>query len=323
MDYEEILKLLENAKGRSEHVIAINLDIRGFTPFCERETPLDVATYITKIYNKIIKNYFNNALFYKLTGDGLIIIIPFTEGKLKEVTRQTVKSCLDLIEDFATLCDDEPMVNFTTPDKIGIGLTRGSACCIFSKDEDEILDYSGRILNLASRLMDMARPSGIVFDESFGINLLTDETQGQFSEDEVHVRGIAEKTPIKVFYTSKHTLIPDSYHYPLKEPKWKTETYEYTFKQLKKLVRGPFTPSLKKKPLDESKITVRFTYENPKIEGFRRFYEFTTTNKSINYLTKGYKHVVQIDMHAFTKIFENDGVTDDMTIRIEIVYPIE
>jgi len=65
------------------------------------------------------------------------------------------------------------MTNFPTPDKIGIGITRGSVCCIMSGSK--ILDYSGRNLNLASRLMEMARPSGIVFDESFGLDLLSDE----------------------------------------------------------------------------------------------------------------------------------------------------
>jgi GTP cyclohydrolase III len=56
--HKEFLKLLENATGRSEHVIVVNLDIRGFTSFCQTVNPLDVATSIKKVYLTILNNYF-------------------------------------------------------------------------------------------------------------------------------------------------------------------------------------------------------------------------------------------------------------------------
>lgn len=318
--YKEFLELLEKATGRSEYVIAVNLDIRSFTPFCQKEDPLHVATYLKKIYSKIITGYFKNTSFYKPTGDGLIIIIPFTEEKLQKVARKTINSCLNLLENFGSLCDNEPMVNFDTPDKIGIGLTRGSACCIISKKDNKILDYSGRILNFASRLMDMARPSGIIFDESFGINLLSDRTKKLFSEDTVHIRGVAEETPIKIHYTKKHTLISDSYHYPLKEPKWNTITSEDTLKTLKTLI-DRYGFELDKKPLDENKIRVNISHPKPKQEGFRREYDYTIDNKEILLEQKGNKYHVILLIHDIIKDLESQGATEDMTIKIDIIYP--
>ena len=54
-----------------------------------------------------------------------------------------------------------------------IGISRGTVCRLVSKGKT--LDYSGRVVNLASRLMDDARPSGVVFDASVGIDLLSEE----------------------------------------------------------------------------------------------------------------------------------------------------
>lgn len=317
--HKEFLKLLEKATGRSEHVIAVNLDIRGFTPFCETEDSLNVATYITRVYLKIINDYFKSASFYKPTGDGLIIIIPYDRENLREVANLTVNSCLGLLENFGSLCSDNHMINYPTPQNVGIGVARGSACCIISEDKSKILDYSGRLLNLASRLMDLARPSGIVLDGSFGIELLEDETKNLFSEDIVYVRGVAEEEPMKIYYSTKHTLIPDSYHHPLKEPKWETQTYEYSFEALKKFV-ADLTPELKKKPLDTNKIRVIFSY-NTKLG--TRWLEYSVGHDYVAYKPRGYINRVHIDLPSICKYLEKQGIKEDTRIQIKVVYPIK
>ena len=321
--HREFLRLLEKAKGRSEYIIAVNLDIRGFTHFCQSVESVNVATYITKIYSKIINDYFGNASYYKPTGDGLIIIIPFTEENLKEVTNSIINSCLDLLEKFGSLCINEPMINYDTPQKIGIGLTRGSACCITA--EDKFLDYSGRILNLASRLMDLARPSGIVFDDSFGIKLLKDEIKKLFSEDIVYLRGVAEEDPIRIYYTDKHTLIPDSYHYPLKEPKWNTETYEYSIETLESSGIDKLELALDRKPLDEKKITIAISHDSPSVEELRIGYDFSIDDQEINYERKGNTYRVLIDVDKIIEFLERKtkGIPKDTIIRFDIVYPIK
>ena len=322
--YKEFLKLLEKATGRSDHVIAINLDIRGFTPFCQEVDSLNVSTYIKKIYGKIITGYFKNASFYKPTGDGLIIIVPFTEETLEQVANLTINSCLNLLQNFGSLCNDEPMINFPTPEKIGIGLSRGSACCIISEDEDKVLDYSGRILNLASRLMDLARPSGIVLDESFGVNLLPEQTKELFSEETVYVRGVAEETPIKIYYTKKYTLIPESYKQPLREPKWKKDDYEYTFGTLKEVTTEAFELELSRKPLDAKRISVLFSYDNPKAPDELRFiYELSIDDKDFKYRRIGNNYSILIQIQDIIKKIEKTGVSDDIIVKIEIMYPVK
>ena len=319
--HREFLELLEKATGRSEHVIAINLDIRGFTPFCQSVESLDVATYIRKIYSKIINNYFKNASYYKPTGDGLIIIVPYTEETLKDVINSTIESCLDLLEKFGSLCIGEHMINYPTPQKIGIGLTRGSTCCITA--EDKILDYSGRILNLASRLMDLARPSGIVFDGSFGIELLKDETRKLFSEETVYVRGVAEEEPIEVYCTRKYTLIPDSYHKPLKEPKWNTETYESSIETLESSGIDELVLKLDRKPLDEKKITIEISHDDPRVKELRIGYDFSIDDPRISSERVGNTYRVLIDVDSIIKFLERKtkGMPKDTIIRFDIVYP--
>ena len=320
--YKEFLKLLEKATGRSEHVIAVNLDIRGFTPFCQKEDALNVATYIANIYSKIITGYFKNASFYKPTGDGLIIIIPFTKETLKDVTNQTIDSCLNLLQNFNSLCDGEPMINFPTPEKIGIGVTRGSACCIVTGDT--ILDYSGRVLNLASRLMDIARPSGIVFDESFGINLLSNVTKKLFSEDTVHIRGVAEETPIKIHYTKKHTLIPESYKQPLREPKWQTDKQKIPFRDFKNKLTAPdYEIKLSTKPLDKNKTTVRITSPPSGKKGYYKAFDSTFGEGGFEFKQLGNSYYVVFNRLSLVEVFEKAGLTGDAEIQFHIIYPIK
>jgi len=54
---------------------------------------------------------------------------------LKKIANSTIDSCPSLLEDFASLLAEDQMINYPTPQKIGIGVTGGSACCILLKDK--------------------------------------------------------------------------------------------------------------------------------------------------------------------------------------------
>ena len=157
---QHFVDALANAQGRSEFVIVVVLDIRGFSRFSTRHESPDIAMFIKRFYLRLIKDYFPNAAFVKPTGDGLLMTFIYNENTLNEVAKQVIETCLKVLDDFPTLCKDDPMINFRVPDALGIGIARGTACCLFSGEET--LDYSGHLLNLASRLNDLARPSGIV-----------------------------------------------------------------------------------------------------------------------------------------------------------------
>jgi len=321
--HREFRKLIENATGIPEHIIALNLDIRGFTPFCQSVESLDVATYIKKIYMKIIDNYFSNASFYKPTGDGLLIIINYNEEKLKDIMNKTIESSLNIVKNFSILCKDEPMINYPTPEKIGIGLCRGSACCISSNEK--ILDYSGRVLNLASRLMDVARPSGIVFDESFGIELLEDDKKELFSEDEIYIRGVAEEKPIGIHYLNNYTIISESFKKPIKEPIWEIITEKHIFSEFKKLDKN-YRVQLKHKPLDKNKIFGTFSHNkviNGKIKKDIQVNHDIKIDELFYYYEVGKNCFVEINKNFPESLLNEHGVLDEMEVTYTVQYTIK
>lgn len=222
---------LDTAEGHSEFIIVVVVDIRGFSAFSKRHESPDTAMYIKRVYMRLIDDYFTTASFYKSTGDGLLVTIPYTESTLKEVASNTIKSCLSCYEEFGHICDNDPMINFDVPSKIGIGIARGTACCL--KSDDLILDYSGHILNLASRLMNLARPSGIVIDGDFVIELLDEEDQALFEEKEAYLRSIAEESPKTVYILKEAVDIPSEYLQPLKLEQWESIEQEWTIREWK------------------------------------------------------------------------------------------
>lgn len=320
--HREFRKLLDKATGISENVIAIFLDIRDFTKFCKTVNDFDVAKYLKTIYSEILDEYFQNASFYKSIGDGLIIIIPFNKENIVEISNSTIKSCLNLIEAFGSICKDKRMINFPIPKKIGIGVARGSACCITANNK--ILDYSGKILNLASRLMDKARPSGIVFDESFQINLLSDDIKDLFSEKSICLRSIAEETPIKVYYTKRYTFISDKDKEPIKEPKWYMQKQKHRYDVLKNLALSAKSLSfiLKKKPLAVNQICIIVAFNSPKTKGFVTTWWLSTELESITYERKGNLNRIDIDYNILLTNLENQGLTNDVKIEFLVKYPI-
>jgi class 3 adenylate cyclase len=168
--HRQLKELLVKAVGVSEFVVAINLDVRGFSSFAKLAESSEAALFLKRVYLRILDEFFADASFFKPTGDGLLIIMSYTEDTLQKVMKESVESALRAVEQFPSLCVDDPMINFTVPTKLGAGMARGAATRLTS--QEKILDYSGRPLNLASRLMDLARPKGVVFDNSFGIALL-------------------------------------------------------------------------------------------------------------------------------------------------------
>jgi len=149
------------------------------------------------------------------------------------------------------------MINFAVPQFIGFGIARGTACCLYSGEE--ILDYSGHLLNLASRLNDLARPSGIVIDGNFLRSVLPENLTAAFAEQKVFLRGIAETEPVTVMYLTEAVKIPHSALAPLSADTWLAKEYDYTLAALRKLSSGfqiALSPSARSK--DRIKITVSY-----------------------------------------------------------------
>jgi class 3 adenylate cyclase len=316
--HRELRKLLPSATGFSEFAIAVMADIRGFTAFSTRQDSSGVAEFVKRVYIKVMDEYFPQARFFKPTGDGLLIIVRYSGDNLGEVAKGTVEACLKLVTDFPSLCADDPMVNFDVPHNLGIGLSRGAVCGLLSRAK--ILDYSGRPLNLAARLADLARPSGIVFDEGFRLDLLTAPISEQFEKESVYVRGVAESQPIIVYYTKASTVIPARSMQPIREPEWRVHEQEHTLKEIK-TIGGHFLMLLPSRAAHAGKISIEVRYPGVRkgrsVKGISGYHLF----KQFQYSVDAGEPRLYIDYAALASFLQTQGVRDAFKVKIAVKYP--
>ena len=316
--HRKFRKELEGATGVSEFVIVLVADIRGFSAFSQTVESTDLAMFIKRVYLKMIDEYFTDARFYKPTGDGLLVIIPFDENSLVEVANKAVETSLRLVSEFPHLCDDDPMINYAVPEQLGIGLTRGSASRL--EHGDLVLDYSGRVLNLASRLNDLARPEGVVFDKAFAQGVVRDEFISQFSTEDVYIRSVAEQKPISVCFTTELTKITDRARQPFGDTLWEVQTVSHSRREFRK-----FSPTylvrLNSRPRDPSSLKVRL--ESPtvdrrgqQVKGVTRYRPF----KNWKYFEDAGEPYVSLDINALDIELENDRVKNAWPVRIRILF---
>ena len=71
---QKLAKQFEKASGRTQHILALIFDIRGFTAFCRSEDSFNIANFVRRVYVSVLSDYFQDATFYKPTGDGLLIV---------------------------------------------------------------------------------------------------------------------------------------------------------------------------------------------------------------------------------------------------------
>lgn len=250
--YRSFKKSLPNAEGRSEFVIAVNADIRGFSAFSTINESPNIAMFIKRFYLHMIDSYFSSARFMKPTGDGLLMTFPYSERDLMEVSATVISSCFRCLQEFPDFCKHDPMINFGVPDHIGFGIARGTACCLFAGNR--ILDYSGHLLNLCSRLMELARPGGIVIDGNYGAEVIPEALRESFKPQDVFLRSIAEEKAITVLALTGHVRIPDSYSRPIAVDVWSSHDREIAVRQLMKVTAAECCFELKKKATSSEKI---------------------------------------------------------------------
>lgn len=263
-------ELISEAKGRSEWTIVTFFDIRDFSRFSERVEAPNIALYLKKVFAKVIDNYFPDASFCKSTGDGLMIIHAYDEDNLGKVLNQVMDSCIKLHQDFPNLIKNEPIINFETPSSIGIGVTRGTACCLYSGDNT--IDYSGKIINLAARLTSLARPTGIIFDTSLGFDLLSGDKQKLFDMASVYIIGIAEQTPIDVYYLKDSVILSSESRKPISKQEWHTIGETNKYRDWLKLSTAPFRFTTAHRNISSESISAEAMYpmrleDGTRIEG--------------------------------------------------------
>ena len=163
--HEQLRGLLPSAHAESCQVVAMFLDIRGFSSFAAKGESFDSALYLRSVYTAILTSYFPDVDFFKPTGDGLFLVheLPSEAPKVPAVVSSVLARCVSLVDAFGLITAEDYMVNFPVPQLLGVGVARGSVTRLVSGTR--VLDYTGRCLNLAARLMDKARPFGVVFSD--------------------------------------------------------------------------------------------------------------------------------------------------------------
>lgn len=255
----EILKSsLPRAKGSSDHIVVIFLDVRGFSSFAGTAESINAALFLRTVYTRILERFFPRVTFFKLTGDGMMIIREYDQDDLVEIVNESIAKSIELVAAFPTLCQGDEMINFPVPQFLGIGIARGAATRL--SGETNILDYSGRPLNLAARLMDFARPAGVVFSsENLGKNIIAKELLNLFTEDHVYVKGISESVPLSIHYETSNTQIESSSRLPIN--KYATRVIELEPTNLETVrTRGDFFNFLPEKPAHIESCKIFFSY---------------------------------------------------------------
>ena len=206
--HERFRELLGSARAESCQVIATFLDIRGFSTFSAQGESFDTALYLGSAFSIVLSVHFPDATFFKSTGDGLLLIhdLPADAQQVPEVVSSVLSRCVSLVGAFGQITDDDYMVNFPVPQKLGVGVARGSVTRLMA--DASVLDYTGRCLNLAARLMDKARPAGVVFADRHAKHLMNAEVAKLFVEDEVCIRGISEQEPMAILISEGVEIAP-------------------------------------------------------------------------------------------------------------------
>jgi class 3 adenylate cyclase len=250
--YSKFRSLLSSAEGQNEWVVAVNADIRGFSSVMSGD-PAQTALYLRAVYGRMLDDYFQSRSFFKPTGDGLMIVVPFkpSEDELAAATRSVVDDALHLHDEFGSIVDGDRLIKFPSPSSIGVGLSVGSVSRLVAGKLT--LDYTGRPLNIATRLMDLARPSGVVLDASLDFDALDAETRERFSSARVWVKGGPE-SGVDVLYTAEPTRIPERHRKPTLAPVPFTEPQRKITRQTAQHRGTSWSIPLTHEPSDRSEI---------------------------------------------------------------------
>jgi hypothetical protein len=273
------------------------------------ESP-DTSTFLKHFYLKLLRDFFQDAVFAKPTGDGLLIIYRHSEQNLNQVSALVLSKCFEAIDAFPKMFESVPIINYAPPNAIGFGIARGSASYLIAGRDT--LDYSGKVLNLAARLNELARPTGIVIDGSYQQSIIPEPMRGRFNQKRVYLRGIAETESILVF-SSKQVSIPSEASHPLAGHTWMLAEQERTAGEVLQFT-GSFSVPI---PEPASRGLVRAEYRWPgKVKdttAWRLCESFT-----VNIDATGYK--VWFPTEEARGIIKDEGIAADSGFIFRVHY---
>lgn len=312
MQVDTLQKKLQSAQGRSEFVIAVVCDIRGFSEFSTHHESPDTAMFIKRFYLQLLGNYFVQAAFVKPTGDGMLMTFSYNENTLIEVSKYVLSSCFQAISDFPKMFAEDPMINFATPQHLGFGISRGPACCLYSGRDT--IDYSGHVLNLAARLNDVARPQGVVIDGQYLLQSIPKEYKDKFKQENIYIRSIAEQASRSVFVSSD-VVIPNYARFPMNSDKWEAQEFEIAVAKLEK-ISSNFSLPLQHEAKSPDKIIVNFICPHPKLKGYTTSREY----QNVKYLLDAKGPKIRMSLDQAKQIINEEKLSGKTKVKFDIQF---
>ncbi len=200
--------------------------------------------------------------FVKSTGDGMMLVYELggaEDPHLQILSDALIEKSRELVRDFRRLPIANPDIYQVMPDRVGIGIARGEACRLDTGKRP--LDYAGEVLNVASRLTDLAKPQGVVLDHTFADGPITPELLKDFYHTEVYMRGINPWDPRWVYH-AEGVEIPISMMSKLRDEKVEIESdpMQMPFAQLTSAAHNKIRATLKSKPAVPESLEVRVVF---------------------------------------------------------------
>ena len=313
---------LPNANADNRLVVVLNMDIRDFTshsgPGMES---VEAAIFLKIVYGRLLEDYFAGASFWKGAGDGLIVVFEHQDNELSQTLQTAADLATRIVADFPGFANGDPRINFETPSSVGIGIAFGAASRLESGDL--ILDYFGKPLNLSSRLVDLARPKGVVIDDA---TLLSPESRRLFRREWVYLKGIAEREPRQIWVTRRDTRVPSISRVPLVEPEWvrltpRTPTLNQLRKGAAEDVHLAWT--LAERPVgDEVDFTVGFPQRTPSGgKGATTLSDTLRVGKEYELYRQRGTTRIRVKTAQLVDLLDERGVKGTWRVSLDIAYP--
>lgn len=318
--HKQLIKLLPDAEGSSCWVVAMFIDVRDFSSFATEVESVQTALFLKRLYLKLIQTHLADAAFIKPTGDGLMAIFEHSERDVIARCNDVLTKAVAIIEEYPTMFAEDEVLNFQLPKHIGIGLARGAATKL--RTTSRTLDYSGRPLNLAARLMDLARPKGVVFDESFGPQLLEADLSARFKGGKAYIKGIAELKPMTVFVAKSWSAIPRSAQTPIGKFEWFKEPIEKVkFKDLEP--RGNHAHRLGRYPAFPDEVRARISHRAITKSGAQSMSGVhVVSDMPVKFEDLGEGPTARIDYRRVRADLEKEGVKSTWPVEIAVSYQV-
>lgn len=190
--------------GTSVDVLVMFCDLRGFTEatahlLLDAEASAKVASHL---YQHVvdycsIKPLGTRGPSFKPAGDGLLVVweLPANLSDVKRQVNMMVSQIISMYDEFSLPVGLVPVP--IQPGKLGVGVARGKAArlriCQAKSKGRPLEDYFGNPVNLASKLQNLARPSGVVLDEESLDPVLRNDIRAKLSHKSQDVTGVGPR----------------------------------------------------------------------------------------------------------------------------------